>query len=88
MTYDLNERVVEGKIIYRFPYVNNEKTSKKNLFAFEKKQLYKPTNTSLVEIDYREETRESLFDPIVFIMHYQGEYEETRKRSWSAKTSP
>jgi hypothetical protein len=31
---------------------------------------------SLVAIDYREEARESFFAPIVFIMPYQGEYEE------------
>lgn len=111
--YDLNERVVEGKIIYRFPYVNNEKTSKKIFSLLKKnnftsqqiqtlleispqsltnrkrqkqawtiKDIYKLSwilnmpFESLVEIDYREETRESLFDPIVFIMHYQGEYEE------------
>ena len=102
--YDLNERVVEGKIIYRFPYVNNEKTSKKIFSLLEK---YKISNKqiqtlldlspqsltnrknqsqewtiqdiyklswilnmpfeSLIEIEYREETRESLFDPIVYI---------------------
>ncbi|MBR3543646.1 MAG: hypothetical protein IKN82_08135 [Treponema sp.] len=111
--YDLNERVDEGKVIYRFPYVNDEKTSEKIFSLLEKKKfsnkqiqnlleitpqslsnrkrkkqswtvkdIYKLSwilNSpfeSLVEIDYREETRESLFDPIVFIMHYQGEYEE------------
>ncbi len=111
--YDLNERVEDGKIIYRFPYVNDEKTSEKIFSLLKKKKfsnkqiqtlleitpqsltnrkrkkqswtvkdIYKLSwilNSpfeSLVEIDYREETRESLFDPIVFIMHYQGEYEE------------
>ncbi len=111
--YDLNERVVEGKIIYRFPYVNNEKTSKKIFSLLKKnnftsqqiqdlleispqsltnrkrqeqawtiKDIYKLSwilnmpFESLVEIDYRKETRESLFDPIVYIMHYQGAEEE------------
>lgn len=113
--YDLNERVEDGKIIYRFPYVNDEKTSEKIFSLLEKKKfsnkqiqnlleitpqslsnrkrknqsqewtiqdIYKLSwilnmpFESLIEIEYREETRESLFDPIVFIMHYQGEYEE------------
>ena len=102
--YDLNERVVEGKIIYRFPYVNNEKTSKKIFSLLEKHKISNKqiqtllglspqslTNRknqsqewtiqdiyklswilnmpfeSLIEIEYREETRESLFDPIVYI---------------------
>ena len=102
--YDLNERVDEGKVIYRFPYVSKEKTSKKIFSLLEK---YKISNKqiqtllglspqsltnrknqsqewtiqdifklswilnmpfeSLIEIEYREETRESLFDPIVYI---------------------
>ncbi len=102
--YDLNERVDEGKVIYRFPYVSKEETSKKIFSLLEK---YKISNKqiqtllglspqsltnrknqsqewtiqdiyklswilnmpfeSLIEIEYREETRESLFDPIVYI---------------------
>ena len=102
--YDLNERVDEGKVIYRFPYVSKEKTSKKIFSLLEK---YKISNKqiqtllglspqsltnrknqsqewtiqdiyklswilnmpfeSLIEIEYREETHESLFDPIVYI---------------------
>ena len=102
--YDLNERVDEGKVIYRFPYVSKEKTSKKIFSLLEKykisnkqiqtllditpqsltnrkrkkqswtvKDIYKLSwilNSpfeSLIEIEYREETRESLFDPIVYI---------------------
>ncbi len=102
--YDLKERVKDGKVIYRFPHVNNERTSKK-IFSLLKK--YKLSNKqiqallglscqsltnrkrevqswttqdiyklswvlnkpfeSLLVIDYREETREALFDPIVFL---------------------
>lgn len=102
--YDLNERVDEGKVIYRFPYVSKEETSKKIFSLLEK---YKISNKqiqtllglssqsltnrknqsqewtiqdiyklswllnmpfeSLIEIEYREETHESLFDPIVYM---------------------
>ncbi|MCR4925894.1 MAG: hypothetical protein K5917_06370 [Clostridiales bacterium] len=113
--YDLNERVENGKIVYRFPCVNDEKTSEKIFSLLEKKKfsnkqmqalldlssqsitnrknknvkskwtindIYKLSwilnvpFEGLVEIDYREDTRESVFDAIVYILHYQGAEEE------------
>ncbi|GEM_PF-1690664 len=117
--YDLDNRVVEGKIIYHFPSLNEEKTSAKIFSILEKrglsnkqvqtllglspqslanrkkvrqawtiKDIYKLSwilnlrFEDLLEIDYldKKTTRKSLFDPIVFIMHY-----EPRKKKAPAK---
>ena len=112
--YDDTEKINEGKIVYRFPNVNDIETSKNitNLlseYKISKDQLQillgynqqesirlrenhtrpwnleniykfswifnKPIEEILV-IDYREETHESLFNPVIFLEHYVSEEEK------------
>lgn len=113
--YDLDERVVDGKINYRSPFLKKEEISEKIFSIFEKhglsnkqiKNLLGLTTQSLwnrkkkkqewtkgdiyklswifnrpfedfLEFDYKDRPYKykSLWDPIVFIMHYEGEEED------------
>lgn len=121
--YDLENRVAGGKIVYHFPYLDDEKTSAKifsllNQHGLSNKQVQKLLGLSaqslsnrrcppggsrtwqrwtirdiyklswilnlrfedLLKIKYQREKRKSIFDPIVFIMHY-----EPRKKKAPAK---